>query len=160
VWQAALVHGLALTAFMGTLIAVTLRLDPAIWQDDLPESVRARLAPVGPVTRRRKTVAGIVMVCGLSLIFGHLAWSLSPDLVGTAVATYLAFQLFNLFDATIVDLGLVWLQPGWAMVPGTEGAPELRDPRWHLRNYIIGVFAGLPVALGVTGVSALVAWVS
>ena len=74
--------------------------------------------------------------------------------------TYLAVQCFNLWDAVVIDLPLVLLQPRWAFPPGTESSPSYRDPRWHLANYGKGFLVGLPFAAIVAGVDALVRSVS
>ena len=71
------------------------------------------------------------------------------------LAAYVMFELFNLYDAIVLDIGLILLwAPDWAFVPGTKGHPSLRDWKFHVRAYLIGVLAGVPFAAIVVGIWA------
>lgn len=142
---------------MGVLIVASLRHNPLIWLKDAPPDVRERFGPLDAQTDRQRKAWGLVMMAGLLVIFGQLArttWPLGP--LATFVASYVCFETFNLFDAVVIDLGLVLFKPRWAFPPGAEDSPSYRDPRWHLKNWLIGVVAGLPFAGLVTGVAWLV----
>lgn len=155
-------HGAALSAAMGVLIAASLKQDPMIWARSAPRDVQEKVGPPSPETLRRKRGWGVVLVVILAGVFGHLAVTLvraSPagfPAWDVALASWVAFQVFNLFDAVVIDLGLVVFKPRWAFVPGTEDLPGLRDARWHLVNYLKGfvggfVFAGLVTGLAFVG---------
>ncbi len=147
----ALLHGAALCAGMTGIIVGSLRQDPMIWARSSPPDVQAFVGPPSPATSRRKRAWSVVMLIVLVAVFGSLArgiLSAGGSTWDVAVAAWISFQVFNLYDAVVIDLGLVIFKPRWAMVPGAADLPGLRDPRWHLGNYLKGlvggfVFAGL-----------------
>lgn len=147
-------HGVVLSAAMSLLVAGSLRQDPMIWARSSPPDVQAFVGPPSPASRRRRKAWAVVMLCVLVVVFGHLAREVGPgETLGVAIAAWITFQLFNLYDALVIDLGLVLLQPRWAFVPGTENLPGLRDPRWHVRNYVKGFVGGFVFAGMVAGVA-------
>ena len=147
-----LLYGAGLCAFMGALIYASLRQNPYIWLSDAPRDVQARIGPVDARTKRQKRAWGLVMAIGLVGLFGALAWQVWPSgALATFVAAYVCFQTFNLFDALVIDIGLVVLKPPWALPPGSEDSPSYRDPVWHLVNYGKGVVLGVPFAGVVCG---------
>lgn len=154
------VHGVILCIFMLILIMLSLKQNPMVWLNDAPSAVRERFGPLDDRSRRQRAIWGLVMVLGLTLIFGHLAWS-SWDLglLPTFVAALLCFEIFNLFDALVIDLGLVVVRPRWAFPPGASDDPAYRDATWHLTNWVKGLVAGVPFAGIVLGIAWLVSLV-
>lgn len=158
VLTAALIHGALLCAWMTLVILGSLRHDPRIWQDDAPKPIQALLGPMPASTRRRRAGWGLVMVVGLVGLSVQLMTAGLPATTGIPdrlLAAYLMFELFNLYDALVIDVGLILLwAPDWAFVPGTKGHPALRDWKFHLRAWLIGVVAGVPFAGIVVGIWA------
>jgi hypothetical protein len=158
--QEALLHGALLCAYMSIIVFGSLRHNPRIWLQDYPPEVRAQAGPMDERTRRQKAAWGVAMLVGLLLIFGRLVSRVQAHAGGEAPfaliaqAAYVCFQVFNLFDAVVIDLGLLLLRPRWALIPGVD-LKALEDWRWHVRNYLVGVALGIPVSLLVAGV----AWV-
>ncbi|GEM_PF-1712142 len=161
VWTG-LFHGAVLCALMTGIIVGSLVQDPHIWGHSAPPDVRKVLGPAGPQTLRRKRLWGVVMMAVLLGVFWHLVAEVlrlgegAGGLAHVAVASWLAFQVFNLYDAAIIDVGLVVFKPRWAFVPGTENLPGLKDVRWHLANYFKGFVGGFVFAGLVTGVTWVV----
>lgn len=160
----ALVHGGWLCAWMAFVILGSLRHDPRIWQGDAPRALQELLGPPPPRTRRRKLVWGVLMLVGLVGLSAHLMGEVAalPGGAGLGprmLAAYVMFEVFNLFDAVVIDVGviLVWA-PEWAFAPGTRGHPALRDWRFHVRAYLVGVAAGVPFAAIVAGIATLWPW--
>lgn len=153
-WTAALVagltHGAAFSALMGVVIAGSLAHDPMIWARSSPPDVRAFLGPPSATTLRRKRAWGVGLLAILLGVFGHLVVevrALAPGpypAAAVALAAFTCFQCFNLFDALVIDLGLVLWRPRWAFPPGVADLPGLRDVRWHLANFWKGVVGGVP----------------
>jgi hypothetical protein len=158
VLTAALIHGALLCAWMTFVILGSLRHDPRIWQDDAPKVLQEQLGPMPPATRRRRAVWAVVMLVGLIGLSVHLMKSGLPSMTGIPdrlLAAYVMFELFNLYDALVIDVGVILLwAPDWAFVPGTKGHPALRDWKFHVRAYLIGVLAGVPFAGIVVGIWA------
>jgi hypothetical protein len=151
----ALVLGLALCAWMAVIIVGSLRHDPAIWQGDLPAAIREALPPVSAETQRRKRLWGAAMLLGLALWVGAVL-ALTDTPLEAGWTAWLGFQLFNLFDALVIDVGLVLLwEPQWAVPPGVRGHPALRDPRFHVKNYLLGVLGGTILAALVAGLALI-----
>lgn len=157
----ALVHGAWLCAWMTFVILGSLRHDPRIWQGDAPRAVQELLGPPPPETRRRKSLWGLVMLVGLVGITALLVREVGALPGGDAfgprmLAAYVMFETFNLWDALVIDVGVILLwAPAWAFAPGTRGHPALRDWRFHVRAYLVGVVAGVPFAAIVAGIAAL-----
>ena len=147
---AALIHGALLCAWMTFIVLGSLRHDPRIWQDDAPKPLQALLGPMPRATRRRRAAWALLMLLGLVGLAAHLMIAGVP--AGTTIpdrllAAYVMFELFNLYDAVVLDIGVILLwAPDWAFAPGTKGHPSLRDWKFHVRAYLIGVLAGLPFA--------------
>lgn len=157
----ALVHGAWLCAWMTFVVLGSLRHDPRIWQGDAPRALQELLGPPSRQTLRRKWVWGVLMLVGLVGVSAHLVGELAALPEGTSfgarmLAAYVMFEVFNLYDAVVIDVGviLVWA-PDWAFAPGTKGHPSLRDWRYHVRAYLVGVVAGVPFAAIVAGIAAL-----
>jgi hypothetical protein len=157
----AFLHGGALCVFMSFIVIASLRQNPLIWVHDAPPAIRAQIGPIDERTKRQKSMWVIVMFVGLVLIFsrltvrvveqykdGHPGWRVF-------VSALICFELFNLFDALILDIGLAVFQPRWAMLPGVDMS-ALRDPKWHVRAFILGSFLGFPFAGIVAGIGWLV----
>lgn len=157
----ALVHGAWLCAWMTVVIFGSLRHDPRIWTRSAPPALRELLGAPPPATHRRRRLWATLMLIGLVGVPAHLMHDLAAlpggtDFAVRALAAYLTFEVFNLYDALVIDIGVivVWA-PAWAFVPGTRGHPSLRDWRFHLRAYLVGVILGVPFALLVAALAAL-----
>lgn len=157
----ALVHGAVLCASMGALIGASLWHDPKIWLNDAPPAIRAQVGPIDAHTKRRKSAWSVVMLLALVLVFARLLARVAAlhqgqlPFVEATLAALICFELFNLFDALVIDLGLALFRPRWAMLPGVDTS-SLRDVRWHVRNFLLGALMGLPFALLVAGLGVLV----
>ena len=155
--QIAVEHALLLCAFMSVVIAGSLRHDPRIWQHDAPKVLQDQLGPISEATRRRRSAWAAVMVVGLVAMFAGLMARVDGDFGDRMLAALITFELFNLYDAVVIDilLLLVW-EPAWAYPPGMRGHPALRDPRFHLGNFVKGALGGIPFSALVAGIASLV----
>jgi hypothetical protein len=157
----ALIHGALLCAWMTFVVLASLRQDPRIWQNDAPKPMQELLGPMPDASRKRARIWGLVTFVGLVAISVHLMVAGVPSEAGfgaRVLAAYVMFELFNCYDALVIDIGVILLwAPDWAFAPGCKGHPALRDWRFHLRAFAIGVFAGVPFALLVAGLWAAAA---
>jgi hypothetical protein len=153
-------HGLLLCAWMTFVILTSLRHDPRIWQNDAPKPLQELLGPMPDDTRKRARVWGLIMLVGLIGITVSLMIAGVPSEAGfwtRVLAAYVMFEVFNCYDALVIDIGVILLwAPDWAFAPGTKGHPALRDWRFHLRAFAIGVVAGGPFAIAVAGLHWLI----
>jgi hypothetical protein len=116
---------------------------------DFPKEIQALQAPLTPKEKREQTIMGAAL---LILLFGGL-WLSAHNLkainggalsFGAAFAhIYLIWNIVNLWDAVVIDLGLLALRPSFMMLPGVESHLYLlTDPKWHLVNFLKGVIGG------------------
>jgi hypothetical protein len=157
----ALFHGALLSAWMTFVVLASLRQDPRIWTNDAPKALQEVLGPMPDASRKRARVWVLVTFVGLVAISAHLMIAGIPSEAGFGarmLAAYVMFEVFNCYDAVVLDIGVILLwAPDWAFVPGTKNHPSLRDWRFHVRAFAIGVFAGVPFALLVAGLWAAAA---
>lgn len=154
-----LIDGTVLSLIMGVTILGSLYYNPRLWLHDYPKPIQAK---VPPATKREKQLQKILLVPFLLVMIGVPLVStvlLKQQLGGEIpfVSAYLnAFfvaNIFNLFDAVVLDLLILTLmKPGFAVIPGAEGMEYLyRDWNMHLVNYGKGVVFctvfSLPIAL-------------
>ena len=141
----ALQCGLVLSAILFGLLLVILRANPEIMLNDYPPDIRARWGPMAARTKRQRVlVAGILFIVGL----GVVAWSLkslpalsSSNLSFQAAFAHFAvmFGTFNVLDCFVLDWALVYWQPRFMVLPGTEGMAGYTDYWFHFRGFLIGI---------------------
>lgn len=146
-----LIDGSLLCAVMGILIFGSLYLNPRLWLQDYPKEMQAKTPPLTPREQWARAVFAVtIMLLVVGIPFLSVR-QLRADTGGSItfllafVNTYLVFQMFNLFDAVVIDfLVLTLMKPKFAVLPGAEGMEYLyHDWRMHVRNYLKGVIIGL-----------------
>jgi hypothetical protein len=149
VLRVAMLHGALLCAGMTGIIVASLWHDPMVWVRSSPPDVQAAVGPPSAESqRRRRAWAGLTLLVLLG-VFGSLCAAVFALVAGDGfpvfalfLASFIAFQCFNLFDALVIDLGLVVFKPRWAFPPGTAHLRGFTDVRWHVGNYVKGLFGG------------------
>jgi hypothetical protein len=154
-----LIDGTVLCLVIGVMIMGSLYINPRLWLQDYPAEIRAK---VPPLSAREKRMRYMVAVPFLLLLLGGPVYStllLRAEYGGALpfgiayLHVFLLLQLFNLFDAVVLDLLILALmQPKFATIPGAEGMEYLyRDWGMHLKNYLKGIVIcsvlSLPLAL-------------
>ena len=156
----ALEFGLILSAVLIALLLVVLRANPEIMLNDYPPDVKAKCGPIRESTKRQR---GFVAAIFAVVIVGVAAWSLNGVRVlaardvtfGVAFAHFaIMFGTFNVLDCFVLDWGLVYWQPRFAVLPGTEGMAGYRSYWFHFRGFLIGI----PIVL--SGSAIMAAFVS
>jgi hypothetical protein len=154
----ALECGLVLSLILFGLLLVVLRANPEIMVNDYPPDIRAKWGPMTDRSKRQRVlVAGVFLV----VVLGTVAWSLktfpafAPGHLSFAIAfTHFAimFGTFNLLDWLLLDWPLVYWQPGFLVLPGTEGLAGYTDYWFHFRGFLIGI----PIVLAASALLAVV----
>lgn len=97
----------------------------------------------------------------LVAILAIVAWSLrtlpafAPRELTFASAFARCAIMFGIVNASgwlAIDCGLVYCQPRFVVLPGTEGMAGYRDYRFHFRGFLIGI----PVVLLASALAAAV----
>ena len=150
--------GLVLSAILFGLLLLILRANPEIMLNDYPADIKARWGPMTDRTKRQRVaVAAIFLV----VILGVVAWSLQSlpapvkhDVTFTSAFVHFAimFGTFNVLDWLVLDWGLVYWQPRFMVLPGTEGMAGYKDYWFHFRGFLIGI----PIILAISAVGAVI----
>ena len=61
------------------------------------------------------------------------------DLCGCIVHFAVMFGTFNVLDWLVLDWGLVYWQPRFIVLPGTEGMAGYGSYWFHFRGFLIGI---------------------
>lgn len=148
---------------LGVFIIGSLLYNNRLWMQDYPKEIQALQAPLTPREKRERIVmAGlvfVVMVGGLLISNAGLkaANGGSLSFLSAYGNTLALFNLFNLFDAVVIDWGLgVVVKARFMLLPGSETRMHLySDPHMHITNYLKGVIAGFILSLPIALVSTL-----
>jgi hypothetical protein len=141
----ALEFGLVLSGVLVGLLLLILRVNPEIMLNDYPPDIRGKWGSMTEKTKRQRVVAaGILLLAGLGVVM----WSLkSLYALGASTVTFAAafvhfaimFGTFNVLDWLVLDWSLVYWQPRFVVLPGTEGMPGYRSYWFHFRGFLIGI---------------------
>ena len=155
--------GLVFSGVMIALLLAVLRANAEIMLNDYPPDIKARWGPMTERTRHQRViVAGVFLVVGL----GVVAWSLktlpafvSGDMTFASAFVYFAimFGTFNVLDCFVLDWGLVYWQPRFVVLPGTEGLAGYRSYWFHFRGFLIGIPIILALSALVAGIVSMMA---
>jgi hypothetical protein len=136
--------GVILSGALFALILVVLKVNPEIMLNDYPPDVRSKWGPMSDRAKRQRViVAALVMLVLVAVVF----WSTRslPVLAGGDVTFRAAgthflvmFGTFNLLDWLALDWPLVYWQPRFVVLPGTEGMAGYRSYWFHFRGFLIG----------------------
>lgn len=153
-----LTDGLILSVVLGIVILGSLYFNPRLWLSDYPKEMQAKVPPPTPSEKRlRGLVAGLFLTVIIGWLYASTAQLKAANggsipFLAAWLNTFLVFNIFNLFDAVVIDyLILTLMKPRFAILPGTEGMEYLYlDWRLHVGNYLKGIVVcavlGLPIA--------------
>lgn len=159
-----LTDGVLLSLALGVIIIASLMYNPRIWLQDYPENVRKRVPPLNDAEKRAQRILMIPFLL-LFLVGPYLSTTaLRAEQGGVLPFTvaylnaFLVLNIFNLFDAVVIDLLILTLmKPRFMILPGTTLADygEMYDWGTHLRNYLKGIVFSAVLALPVALVAIL-----
>jgi len=158
----AIESGIVLSVVVFGMLLAVLRANPEIMLNDYPPDIRVKWGPMSERTKRQRVgVAVLLLITGVLVA----AWSLKPlsTLAGGDVTFAIAFlhfaimfETFNFLDWIALDWPLVYLQPAFVVLPGTEGLRGYRSYWFHFRGFLIGVplvLAGSALLAAVVSIS-------
>ncbi|MEZ4667239.1 MAG: hypothetical protein R3E39_04860 [Anaerolineae bacterium] len=146
---------------LGVIVLGSLYLNARLWLQDYPAQARAKVPPNTPTENRLKLfvmIPMLVLLAGMPLYSNYqlrLANGGELTFLTAFLNTLIITQLFNLFDALVLDLLiLTYIKPKFVVIPGMDAA-ELdilfRDWKMNLRNYLKGIVIctvfSLPIAI-------------
>lgn len=154
----ALEFGLVLSGVLFGLLLLILRANPEIMLNDYPPDIRNKWGSMRAETKRQRVVAvGIILVA----LLGVVVWSMNSLAVLVArnvtfetafVHFAIMFGTFNVLDWLVLDWSLVYWQPRFVVLPGTEGMAGYRDYWFHFRGFLIGI----PIVLAGSALCAVI----
>jgi hypothetical protein len=145
--QHILVFGAILCGALGIIILGSLYYNPRLWLQDYPAEIRARVRPLNSDEKRQRrfiVVPVLIILIGLPVYSTYVLRMTNGGTLSFLSAYLNVFsilQLFNLFDAVVIDLLILTLmKPKFAIIPGAEGMEYLLY-RWdfQLTNFLKGV---------------------
>lgn len=153
------IEGVTLCLLLGVLVMASLKYNPRLWLQDYPKRIRDK---VPPLNKREKVEQGLITIPFLLLAFGlpflgvllvKSAHSGSIPFVAAYLTAAGILQLFNLFDAVVLDYFILTLmKPRFMIIPGTTQEDYLlSDLGLQVRNFFKGVVIcaalAIPIAL-------------
>ncbi len=138
-------YGVVLSIVLFGLLLVVLRVNPEIMLNDYPPDIRVKWGPMTDRTKRQRVLVAILF---LVTVLAIVAWSLRslPALAAGDVTFAIAFAhfaimfgTFNLLDWLLLDWPLVYWQPRFVVLPGTEGLAGYTNYWFHFRGFLIGI---------------------
>ena len=149
----ALLYGVVLSAVLFPLMLALLRFNPEIMLKDYPPDIRAKHGPMSVRSRRQRIPVGIFFTAVLLAIVGvslaQLRKLVGGDISFVAAFAHLftIFSVFNVLDWLVLDWIMVFLQPSFVVLPGTEGMAGYQSYWFHFRGFLIGVPLTLAASL-------------
>jgi hypothetical protein len=157
-----LLYGGILSAVMTVLILGSLAYNQEIWLHDFPRDVQEKYGPASPKSIQQRNILAVPFML---LFFGILVAAVitlpqaigrQPGFFDLFLSIFIVFMTFNLVDLVIIDFGLVYFQPKFISLPGTEGLKGLVDYGFHFRGFLKGTVGGLIGSLFIAGLAWLV----
>ena len=152
-----LFDGVITCLVVGVVVAASFFWKPRVWLNDLPNDIRALAQPMTQSEKRWLKVFGLLIVSLLlvGIVISTLRFGFAGGFLLAALHAYLIFQIFNLFDFAILDVGIMLaIDPANPPIEGTENAAGYRDFAFHFFKSVKGIALGIPFAL----VAAALAW--
>jgi hypothetical protein len=140
----ALAFGAILSAALFGLILLVLKANPEIMLNDYPPDVRRKWGPMSDRAKRQRVP---VVLLVLAVIVAIVTWSTRSlaelaegDVTFQAASVHflVMFGTFNVLDWLALDWPLVYWQPRFIVLPGTEGMAGYRSYWFHFRGFLIG----------------------
>ncbi len=159
-----LLDGALLTLVMSVMIVLSLLVNPRIWLHDYPAAIRELAPPLSAGEKRQQRVfmipflLGFVLVPFLSTRAFVMGAGDGVTFLGTFLHAFALFNIFNLFDALVIDwLWLGLLHPRFALIPEAWGRRDLLlDYRKLVTDWLKGIGFCAVGGLLVAGVTLLV----
>ena len=137
--------GVVLSAVLFGLLLAVLRVNPEIMLKDYPPDIRVKWGPMTERTKRQRVFVALLFLVAILAVGTWSIRSLSALVAGDvtfeiAFAHFaIMFGTFNLFDWLLLDWPLVYWQPRFVVLPGTEGLAGYTNYRFHFRGFLIGI---------------------
>jgi hypothetical protein len=149
----------------GTLLSVLLllwlgvvfsfRVSPRVFLQDYPKDIQDKVAPQTAAEKRLSRLIKMPLLIFVIIVPLISSWTLNrhdPEHT-TFVALFLNASgvvfTFNVVDL-LLDFVLVWVNPKFVVIPGTEGMAGYKDYFHHFRGFLVGtvgsVVGGLVIA--------------
>ena len=148
--------------FTLVVVAVSLK-DPLMQVNNWPPAIQQRARELGlireeqmsgskKVYAKKLAAALVIAIAFAALVFFANGARSFADGFGYS---YLIWTVVNWYDALVIDC--LWVcHDRRVRIPGTENMKEYRDYWFHIRGSFMGQVLGLPVALLVGGLTAVI----
>jgi hypothetical protein len=141
-----LLDGACLSLVASAYLLVLMRFNPRMFLQHYPKEIQEIVPPKSQKERRMSILLGLLIgvPCTTALLWriatlgSHSFWELFAYAFGVLF-------IFNLVDLLILDWLIVcWIEPRWAIIPGTEHVAIPKQHLHHFKGFLMGT-AGLAV---------------
>lgn len=151
----AVAEGLLLAVIMCSWIAVILKVNPRYEMKSYPKEI---LAVIPAQTKREKRGFLVMALPVMLFVITGIVLCVYRDYAGLDISyailfghVFLILQIWNLLDWLVYDwIIFCTLNPGFMVIPGTEGNPGYQNYTYHF----IGFLKGLPMTAAGAGILA------
>ena len=154
-----LFDGVIICLIVGVVVAAIFFWKPRVWLNDLPSDIRALAQPMTQSEKRWLKLFGLLIVSLLlvGIVISTLRFGFESGFLLAALHAYLLFQIFNLFDFAVLDVGIMlMIDPAEPPIEGTQNAEGYRDFSFHFFKSVKGIALGVPFALIGAGIAWLI----
>src|SRR5262249_11459496 len=136
----------------------------SMWVHSYPPDLREKFGPPPQRSGRRIVLVGVIIYASVVAAI-WLALRRVPTLTGGELTipqifltVWLGFNVFNLVDWLVIDwFLLVFLQPRWAVLPGTDpNMAGYHNYGYHFRGFLKGLVITTVASAVITGAVMLV----
>jgi hypothetical protein len=158
-----LIDGALFILVMGALVLLSLVVNPRIWLQDYPTALRQLAPPLTSREKRQRSLFALPLLLGF-IVIPYLSTRAFASAVGESanfltfyLHAFALFNLFNLFDAVVLDwLFLGMLRPKALLIREALEHPELVVDN---RKMVIDYFKGIAFCVVGALVIASAVWV-
>jgi hypothetical protein len=151
--QKTISDGLVLALLCSVYLMLALKINPRTFLQDYPQEIQNMVPPKSEQEKKLSLIIGLPFIALLILFPFFSTLALKQQMAGQISFFNLAIHafgvafLFNAVDWLVLDwLIFCTLTPKFLIIPGSEGAQEYRNYRYHFIGFLKG--SGLTVGLG------------
>lgn len=136
-------------------VVFSFRVSPRVFLQDYPKDIQDKVALQTAAEKRLSWLLKTPLLIFVIVVPLISSWSLKRNdpehttFIALFLNTFGVVFTFNVVDL-LLDFVLVWVNPKFVVIPGTEGSAGYKDYFHHIRGFLVGtvgsVVGGLVIA--------------
>lgn len=158
-----IIYGFALSVILTTIILVTLYVNPRLLLQSYPIPIQGAVKGKTRLEQRQTKNIGILfmlLLIGLPVVSTIAMKQSNGGTIAFSDAFLNAFgimSIFNIVDFLLIDwLIFCTITPRFLVIKGTEGMPDYKHIRYHVKGLFIGAALSLVFSLILASLTTLV----